>query len=156
MGWYFDADFARKANFPITVENDITLYAKWEVVVFTVSFDTDGGTEIEAQQVNSGSTITEPTAPEKEGFIFDGWYKEVNGTEAFDFNTAIDADITLYARWKAVPVDNDTNFIDKLVSKVTNKLGCAGSLAQDSFMIIGTMLAVAGVIVIKALKKKED
>ncbi|MBE5738082.1 MAG: hypothetical protein E7348_06765, partial [Clostridiales bacterium] len=152
MGWYFDANFARKANFPISVENDITLYAKWEVVVFTVSFDTDGGTEIEAVQVNSGSTIAEPTVPVKDGFIFDGWYVEVNGTEAFDFNTAINADITLYARWKAAPVDNDTNLMDKVMSK----LGCAGSLAQDSFMIIGTMLAVAGVIVIKALKKKEN
>jgi len=162
VGWYTDETLETEYDATSAITAGFTLYAKW-IEVFTVTFDTDGGTEIEAQEVNAGSKATEPTAPVKEGFTFDGWFAEENGTEAFDFNTAIDADITLYAKWTAIPVvDEDPadteepTFIDKVVSKVTSTFGCAGSLAQDSFMIIGTMLAVAGVIVIKALKKKEN
>ena len=65
---------------------------------FTVTFNADGGTLAgEATvQVKKGKTISEPTAPTKEGYTFAGWY---NGETLFDFNTAITANITLVAKW---------------------------------------------------------
>ena len=142
MGWYLDESLTRKANFPISVEGNMTIYAKWEVVVYTVTFDTDCDTVIEDVQVNSGATVAKPADPVKSGYTFEGWYAEVNGDEQFDFNTPITANITLYARWKAVPVNTEE--------------GCQSSLGGNSIAIGGVMLAAAAVIAIKGFKKKED
>ena len=67
----------------------------------TVTFESNGGTEVEVQTVNDGETATEPDpAPTKEGcYAFGGWYSDEDLTEEFDFVTEITADITLYAKW---------------------------------------------------------
>lgn len=66
----------------------------------TVSFDTDGGTPIEDIVFNKGDTLTLPPAPEKEGYIFDGW--TIDGlTEDTDLSAYIlSGNITLKAKWK--------------------------------------------------------
>lgn len=68
------------------------------VATYTVTFDTDGGSTIEAQTVESGNTLAAITAPTKQGYVFDGWTLNDN---AFDTTTAITANITLKATWKA-------------------------------------------------------
>ena len=67
----------------------------------TVTFDSNGGTEIEAQTVADGETATEPDpAPTKEGcYAFGGWYSDEGLNDEFNFATAITTDITLYAKW---------------------------------------------------------
>lgn len=66
---------------------------------YTVTFNTNGGSVVSSQTVESGKTATEPTAPTKDGYIFGGWFTDSNFTTAFTFSTAITADITLYAKW---------------------------------------------------------
>lgn len=63
----------------------------------TVTFDSDGGTDVPAQKVQDGNTATKPADPTKEGHTFKGWYSEGN---AFDFDTPITKDITLTAVWE--------------------------------------------------------
>lgn len=70
---------------------------------YTVTFNTDGGSAVAAQTVTSGAKATKPADPAKEGFTFDGWYKDAAFTTAFDFNTAINSDVTVYAKWNATP-----------------------------------------------------
>ncbi len=95
-GWYNgDAawDFATK------ITADITLKAKWEEKApteYTVTFDSDGGSDVAAQTVESGAKATAPEAPTKEGYTFAGWF---NGEEAWDFDTAVTANVTLKAAW---------------------------------------------------------
>ena len=70
---------------------------------FTVTFDSAGGTPIESKQVISGNKVSKPATPTRDGFTFDGWYY---GNEIFDFNTKIEKDITLVARWTEIaPLD---------------------------------------------------
>lgn len=64
---------------------------------YTVTFDTDGGDEIESIKVAKGKTISLPENPKKEGYIFDGWTLE---GEKFDLETKIEENITLKATWK--------------------------------------------------------
>lgn len=65
--------------------------------VYTVAFNTDGGTPVPpAQEVEYGLTATEPAAPEKTGYTFDGWYL---GDEKYDFSAAVEQNITLTAKW---------------------------------------------------------
>ena len=66
---------------------------------YTVWFETDGGTEIAYQTVAAGTTASRPYDPEKEGYLFDGWYSDKELTEEFDFLTPINANTTVYAKW---------------------------------------------------------
>ncbi len=65
-----------------------------------VRFDTNGATAIEKQIIAKGTKATEPDAPTKTGYTFYGWYltKDFSGEE-FDFDTAVNNDIVLYAKW---------------------------------------------------------
>lgn len=69
---------------------------KDEVTNYMVTFDTDGGSLVASQTIEKGDKVDEPAIPEKDGYTFDGWY--VNG-EKFDFNTTIEEDIELVAKW---------------------------------------------------------
>ena len=67
---------------------------------FTVTFNTLGGSAVEAQKVKSGEKASQPADPTKDGFLFSGWAKDEAGTQAFDFaSEKISADLTLYAVW---------------------------------------------------------
>ncbi len=102
-GWYKEKALTTKWNFTSDkVTSNITLYAKWTSKKINVSFDTQGGTSIDAIEINKGTTITKPADPTKEGYEFVGW--KLNG-EDFNFNTTVENDITLIAVWKKVGSD---------------------------------------------------
>ena len=68
--------------------------------IYTVTFDSDGGSTITPQIVVSGGKAATPTAPTKTGHTFDGWYSDSNLTTPYDFNSGtITADTTIYAKW---------------------------------------------------------
>ena len=73
--------------------------ATYEEKTFVVTFDSDGGSEVESQEVEDGETAEKPEDPTKEGFTFKGW--QLDG-EDFDFSTPITGDITLKAVWEEV------------------------------------------------------
>lgn len=78
---------------------------------YTVTFNSNGGSAVEKQIVASGSKATMPGIPTKAAtpeatFTFAGWYSDANLSTAFNFDTPITADITLYARWNTIPVQN--------------------------------------------------
>ena len=102
--WYLgeDEQNATAYDFDTPVTGDITLTAKWNINKYTVTFDTDGGTPVPPnQEVEYGLTATEPTtAPTKTGYTFDGWYL---GDEKYDFSDAVEQNITLRAKWEAIP-----------------------------------------------------
>jgi len=67
---------------------------------FAVRFDTDGGSEIEPTMVEHSHTVRPPSDPEKSGHTFTGWYL---GDAPYDFDTPVNAPLTLTARWEEVP-----------------------------------------------------
>ncbi len=111
VGWFKDSECNNAWNFETdTVTKDVTLYAKWEkkVVYYTLSFNSNGGTEVASQTIKENEKATRPTSPTKDQFIFVGWYKDAELKTAFDFvNTLITKDITLYAKWEAKPEAED-------------------------------------------------
>ncbi|MFR9503955.1 MAG: InlB B-repeat-containing protein [Rikenellaceae bacterium] len=98
-GWYSDSALTTAYNFNIAVIENITLYAKWSTNQYSVSFESNGGSNITTQYVDYGSTATEPTSPTKTGYTFAGWYSDSALTTAYNFNTAVTENITLYAKW---------------------------------------------------------
>ena len=67
---------------------------------FTITFDTQGGSEVKQLVLKEGETITLPSNPAKEGYVFDGWYLDSSYTQAFDSTKRIDSNMVLYAKWK--------------------------------------------------------
>lgn len=67
----------------------------------TVTFDSDGGTDVASQTVRQGSAVTEPTpAPTKTNSIFEGWYTDKTYATAWTFANPVNQDMTLYAKWR--------------------------------------------------------
>ena len=66
---------------------------------YTVTFESNGGTEVSSQTILTGQKATQPAAPVREGYEFAGWYSDSELTTAYDFNSAVSGNITLYAKW---------------------------------------------------------
>lgn len=64
------------------------------VKLVTVTFDNNGNKAIET--IDEGNKIAKPADPSRSGYVFSGWY---DGTSKWDFNTVVNDDITLTAKW---------------------------------------------------------
>lgn len=101
--WTVDKAGGVEWNFEDPVTEDLKLVANWkQVAVHTVTFDTDGGSEIEPVEVTDTLAVARPENPVKDGKVFAGW--KLAG-EPYDFGTPVTGDITLKATWvePAVP-----------------------------------------------------
>jgi len=100
IGWYLGNT---QFDFSTPITSKIKLTARWDVIRYTVTFDSDGGSEISAQQIEIGQTISIPENPNREKYSFIGWYLEdgfgwIDENE-FDFSTPIFDNIKLKAKW---------------------------------------------------------
>lgn len=93
--WDFDTD---------VVTDDTTLYAHWTANTATLTFDSEGGSSVDAATVNIGSAADAPTAPIRAGYTFAGWYTSASGGDKWTFTDAISGDTTLYAQWLQLPI----------------------------------------------------
>ena len=78
----------------IPAEN-MTVTAQWEINQYTITFDTNGGSEIAPITQDYGTAITAPADPTREGYTFIGWDREIPTTMPAE-------NITLKARWKDI------------------------------------------------------
>ncbi len=91
-------------DFDTKVTEDITLVAKWQGAQtgdYTVTFNSNGGSDVADGYANSGQVVGMPSTPTKAGYTFDGWYSDETCTQAYDFTTPVTGNITLYAKWKS-------------------------------------------------------
>ena len=107
-GWYTDKDCTTAYDFSSKVTGDITLYAKWNINSYKVSFDSNGGSSVAAQSVNYNTAASKPADPSRKGYTFAGWFTGKDCKTAYDFNSNVTGDITLYAKWNKIP-DQSSN-----------------------------------------------
>ena len=77
----------------------------------TVSFESNGGSEVEPLTVENTevyAAATAPADPVREGYAFDGWYSDEELTAAYDWSAPVEVPITLYAKWTEAPADEIT------------------------------------------------
>ena len=72
---------------------NITVKAQWEINQYTITFDTNGGSEIAPITQDYGTEITAPDNPTRKGYTFKGWDREIPETMPAE-------NITIKARWK--------------------------------------------------------
>lgn len=97
--WYSDSNLTTKYIFSTMPASNITLYAKWTPISFTINFDENGGSTVANISKDYGANVSAPTVPTKSGFTFDAWYSDVNLTTKYTFSTMPASNITLYANW---------------------------------------------------------
>ena len=112
LGWY-DGENKVESGAWEYIEN-VTLLAHWELIKyqvtlddivggFDVSFNLNGASgQIATQRINSDNSLVYPSIPEREDYIFGGWYDNVECSgDPFDFSADVLADVQLYAKWVA-------------------------------------------------------
>ncbi|WP_201774947.1 InlB B-repeat-containing protein, partial [Clostridium aceticum] len=103
-GWYREAGLINQWDFATdAVTTHTTLYARWSINQYSVSFDVDGGTAVASQTIEHNGKVVEPAPPTKTGYTFDGWYTDSSFTTSFDFeNTPITQDTDVYGKWDII------------------------------------------------------
>ncbi|MBP3872067.1 MAG: phosphatidylinositol-specific phospholipase C domain-containing protein, partial [Faecalicoccus sp.] len=66
---------------------------------YEVKFNSQGGSPVDSQQVFYDDKAAQPEDPVRDKYAFVGWYKDASGTEAYDFDTPVTTNITLFANW---------------------------------------------------------
>ena len=94
-GWY---DNENLTGSPVTAiggaeTGNKEYWAKWEINQYTITFDTNGGSEIAPITQDYGTKITAPDNPTRKGYTFKGWDKKIPETMPAE-------NITITARWK--------------------------------------------------------
>ena len=86
---------------------------------YTVTFDTKGGSAIKEYKLEKGERIYmySGRTTEKDGYYFVYWCSDSDATEKFKFGQEIESDITIYAKWEAVPSNFYSYSIDDVLQK---------------------------------------
>ena len=108
-----------------------------KVKEFTVTFNSNGGSEVTSQTVKDGEKATKPTDPTKDGNTFGGWFKEAALTNEWNFAVdVVTANITFYAKWNAIPPPPPAPSIEVTATGLDNlKVGVAASNASIVFTV---------------------
>ena len=95
-------------DFKTKINKNIKLKAVYEGVVetITVTFDSKGGSNVDAITINKGTELTLPKDPTYKGYTFKGWV-DVNDRPIYD-KALLSEDTTLYAKWKKVEQKKET------------------------------------------------
>ena len=84
----------------IIIEQDLTLYAMYNINYYYILYDLNGGEGIYDSKKPSGTILENPGTPTRDGYIFAGWFADENLTTPFEFGKPLISTVTLYAKWR--------------------------------------------------------
>lgn len=128
-GWYInDTSVSTETTYNFSADADTELVAKFarrssggggggpSVSTYTVTYQTNGGSEIKKVTINKNSLLEVPEAPTKEGYTFGGWYTDKELTKAYDFTAGVTKSFTLYAKWNEIEKEPEVVEPDTTIS----------------------------------------
>lgn len=98
-GWYTDPVAGTLFDNWTMPSGNIMLYARWTPKLYTITYETNGGSIIATTSHEYQSIITKPDNPIKTDYIFKGWYLDEDYVTPFTFNTMPANNLILYAKW---------------------------------------------------------
>ncbi len=102
-GWYRDEECITQWVFSSnTVTDNMTLYAKWNIKRFTITFNPMGGSPVDGQIVPYNEKIAEPAPPYRANYEFSAWYTDSSYSQQWDFASGVTSSMTLYAKWTGI------------------------------------------------------
>ncbi|MEA5061024.1 MAG: InlB B-repeat-containing protein [Erysipelotrichaceae bacterium] len=97
VGWYLSLTDTQPYDFSTKIYSSFTLIAKWTVNSYTLTIDVDG--QITTVEVDYGSTMTIPSDPTKDGYVFEGWYLDSGFTKPLTETNMPAQPVTIYAKF---------------------------------------------------------
>ena len=109
-GWFRDDITFATSAFPLTPTGDTTVYAKWDIDVYTITYDANDGTLAGGEDPSytyGDAAITAPSDPTRASYDFAGWFRDdiTFATSAFPLTPT--GDTTVYAKWDLIEDDAD-------------------------------------------------
>ena len=98
-GWFSDEALTTAYSFTTMPSQATTLYAKWTINQYTITFDSNDGTSVTAITQDFDTAVSAPTNPTRTGYTFAGWFSDEALTTAYSFTTMPSQATTLYAKW---------------------------------------------------------
>ena len=93
-------------NISLPTNTKLTIVPKPEIKTYTVTFNSNGGSNVESQIVVENEKAFQPNNQTKEGYTFAGWYL---GNTKYNFNNNVTSNITLTAKWTVKQSSNSTS-----------------------------------------------
>ncbi len=102
-GWFTEAACQNPFDFNTAITKNITLYAKWKLETYTITYEMDGGENDESNPTSftiESETIVFKNPKVRVGYLFDGWYYNPDYSHvATQVSQGYFGDVTLYAKW---------------------------------------------------------
>ena len=99
-GWYLDDAFIQPLAAQAVLTQTTTLYAKWNINDYTLTYQTNGGSSISNRTITFNDPIVLPGDPTQEGYTFTGWFEDETLVDSALPLTMPSRDVTLYAGWQ--------------------------------------------------------
>ena len=99
-GWFTGRSSGTKLETTTLITSNITYYANWTPIKYTITWDVQGGVAIASQQKDYDSALGTLPVPTRSGYTFLGWYTGTNGVGTkIDNRTMVKGNVTYYANW---------------------------------------------------------
>lgn len=158
-GWWTDSDGTGDqvlASTSVTIAAAQTLYVKWTINQYIVTFSVNGGTAISPITQDYNTQIASVPSTAKPGYTFAGWFTDEGLTAAVSFPYTVADNTTLYAKWTTNHTyDNYTPPARTItVTETSSELftGCAGEIQAEANM----NNAFANSVEVKVTDTQED
>lgn len=133
-------------------DSDTVLYSVWERTVYTVTFVTNGGSDIDTATLAFGDRLDlNDYVTTRSGYSFAGWFLNASDTDSYNASTMPDYNLTLYAKWKTFALGSIKYDIDKKAISVNDTISAElfdavcldtnGEFAQFTATVNGTQNA---------------
>ena len=145
-GWKYNGNMVNTTALPTTTERagnvSMTFDATWNVISYKVVYDVDGGVALPDSSYNIETALTTLPTPQREGYVFDGWYR---GNQKVTSIPAGTGDVTLKAHWTEISytlsfkTNNGTSLADISYTKTQPETLPSG-LTKEGYMFGGWFL----------------
>jgi uncharacterized repeat protein (TIGR02543 family) len=106
LGWYSAAVGGTVYDWPHILTANVTVHAQWQddslppPVQYTLTFNSHGGSAVQAVTADEGATVNQPADPTRNGYTLLGWYSAAEGGTVYDWPHILTADLTVHAQWQ--------------------------------------------------------
>lgn len=103
-GWFTEESGGTAIQWPLTLNTDTVVYARWTDIPAVLTFNSQGGSAVNSIQTIRGELVSEPSEPTRSNAAFEGWFDQSTGGEKVTWAYLMTGDKTLFAQWNTVPV----------------------------------------------------
>lgn len=121
LGWYLDENFETQLTQETALSGDVDIFAKWQGVLHTITFDVNGGNALEnsSKDVRYGEEIGLLDDAVWDNHIFLGWFTSIDGGIQIIAATICEGNLTVYAHWSEIGDEHKHSYEYRVVTNPT-------------------------------------